>query len=209
VLPAKTVEKCDVRRSTTTRGALALVVVVAGGLATSARADEPPRFYVVLRETLEAPGLTTGLKDRVKPLVVAELRQRPAFVLELPDAPQDPADFAAYLKMRGLKAYEMNVRLTKLVQTVRQVRPDAPHRTIRVTLGASLFGTSLPAKSFAVGGQGEATVEVTVREDSPRVIAQARLEALRDALQEAVGRTVTSLEATPAEPVPEKRRKKR
>ena len=183
---------------------LALVVC----LSVAVRSQEPPRYYVALRQTLEAPGLNSGLKDRVRPLVIGEFRQRPAFVLELPDAPQDPAEFAKYLKKRGLKAYEINVRLTKLTQTVRQVRPNAPHRTIRVTVGASLFGTSLPAKSFAVGGEGESTVEVTVRDEIPKMIEQARIEALRDAIHEAVARTVTTLESTPAEPVPEKRRKK-
>jgi hypothetical protein len=194
-----------VTRMAVTPAVLALVVCIAA----IARGQEPPKYYVALRETLEAPGLSTGLKAQVKPVIIDELRQRPVFVLELPDAPQDPVAFAEYLKRRGLKAYEINVRLTKLTLTVRQVRPDAPHRTIRVTLGASLFGTSLPAKSFAVGGAGESTVVVTAREESRKVIEQAKLEALRGAIQEAVTRMVKSLEATPEEPQPEKHRKKR
>jgi hypothetical protein len=162
---------------------------------------------MVFRETLEAEGLVTGLKDKVKPLLVEELRKYPEFVLELPDAPQDPAALTSYLKKKGLKGYEVNIRLTKLKQSV-TAKPGERFKTLSVTIAASIFGTSFPEKSFAIGGDGESTVELSVRTETPKDIEAARNDALKDAIQQAVAKTLRSLEIGQKQPKPEKRKKK-
>ncbi|HEY3359122.1 MAG TPA: hypothetical protein VGQ83_38085 [Polyangia bacterium] len=189
---------------------LTFALLVLGALAPppAAAKPKPPKYYLTFRETLEAPGLTTGLKDKVKPLLYEELRKYPEFVLELPDAPQDPAALAKYFKKKKLKGYEVNIRLTKLKQTTIPPKPGERHKTLSVTVAATIFGTSFPDKSFAIGGDGESTVEIPVRTETPRDVEAAKNDALKDAIQQAVVKTLRSLEVGMKPPTPEKRKKK-
>ena len=168
-----------------------------------------PKYFMTFRETLEAPGLSTGVKDKVKPLLLEALRQHPEFVLELPDAPQDPAELDKYLKKKKLKGYEINIRLTKFKKEIRPPKPGERHKMLSVTVAASIFGTSFPAKSFAIGGDGESTVEIPVRVEHPRDVEAAKVDALKDAIQQAVPKTLKSLEVGQMTPKPEKSRKKK
>ena len=132
----------------------------------------------------------------------------PEFVLELPGAPEDPQELAKFLKKKGLKGYEINLKLTKLVQVTRPAKPGERHKTLSVTVGANIFGTSFPQKSFAIGGDGESTVEIPVRNETPKDIEAAKNDALRDAIQQAVAKTLQTLDKGFMVPTPEKRRKK-
>jgi hypothetical protein len=183
------------------------LLCVAVGLPAQA-AKKKPRYFVIFRETLESPGLTTGLKDKVKPLLIEALRTYPEFVLELPDAPQNPEELEKYLKKNGLKGYELNLRLTKLTQSVAPPKPGEPFKTLSVTIGATIFGTSFPQKSFAIGGDGESTVAIPVRNETPKDVEAAKNDALKDAIQQAIAKALRSFEIGQMTPKPEKRKKK-
>jgi hypothetical protein len=129
-------------------------------------------------------------------------------VLELPDAPTDPAELEKYFKKKKLKGYEINIRLTKLTQTTSAPKPGERFKTLSVTIAASIFGTSFPQKSFAVGGDGESTVEIPIRVENPKDVEAAKGDALKDAIQQAVVKTLRSLEVGQSSPKPEKRKKK-
>jgi hypothetical protein len=189
------------------------VVTLAGfalclAAAAPAQAKPKAKYFMVFRETLETGGLKTGLKDRVKPLMLEELRKYPEFVLDLPDAPTDAEALAKYLKKKGLTGYEINLRLTKLTTSVRPPAPGEKHKTLSVTVAATVFGTSFPQKSFAVGGEGESTVEIPIRVENPRDLEAAKGDALKDAIQQAVAKTLRTLDKGFLTPTPEKRKKK-
>jgi hypothetical protein len=191
-----------------------LATIIGGGLllgsVAPARAKgKKPKYFMTFRETLEAPGLKTGLKDQVRPLILEEMRKIPEFVLELPDAPNEPAALAKYLKKKKLKGYEINIRLTKLKKELKPPQPGERHKMLTVTVGATIFGTSFPQKSFAVGGDGESTVGIPVRVERPRDVEAATRDALRDAIQQAVVKTLRSLEIGQSTPTPEKHRRRR
>ena len=185
-----------------------LCCLVFAGVAQAKPKGKNPKYYMTFREVLEAPGLTTGVKDKVKPLLLEALKQYPEFVLDLPDAPTDPDALEKYLKKRGLKGYEINIRLTKFKKELRAPKPGEKHKMLSVTVAATIFGTSFPAKSFAVGGDGESTVEIPVRVETPKDVEAAKLDALKDAIQQAVPKTLKSLELGQSTPKPEKSRKK-
>jgi hypothetical protein len=197
----------DMRRTTYMLAGLLACACLAGAAQAKPKGKNP-KYYMVFRETLEAPGLSTGVKDKVKPLLIEALRQFPEFVLELPDAPQDPTELEKYLKKKGLKGYEINIRLTKFKKELKPAKPGERHKMLSVTVAATIFGTSFPAKSFAVGGDGESTVEIPVRVETPKDVDAAKLDALKDAIQQAVPKTLQSLEAGQSTPKPEKSRKK-
>jgi hypothetical protein len=184
-------------------------LVVAGLVLPGLAAKKKPKYYITFRETLEAPGVVTGVKDKVRPLLLEELRKYPEFVLDLPDAPGDPEALKAYFKKNKLKGYEINIRLTKLVQKVIPPKPGERFKTLAITIAATIFGTSFPDKSFAVGGDGESTVEFHVRQESLRDVEVAKGDALKDAIQQAVVKTLRQLEVGQMVPPPEKSRKKK
>ena len=188
---------------------LTALILALGLAAPVAAAPKKPKYFITFRETLEAPGLVTGVKDKVKPLLLDELRKYPEFVLDLPDAPQDPEGLKAYFKKHKLKGYEINIRLTKLVQKVIPPKPGERFKTLAITIAATIFGTSFPDKSFAVGGDGESTVEFHVRQESQRDVDVAKNDALKDAIQQAVVKTLRQLEVGQMVPKPEKSRRKK
>ena len=141
------------RRLTYILGVLLCCAVLAG-VADAKPKGKNPKYFMTFRETLEAPGLATGVKEKVKPLLFEALKQYPEFVLELPDAPTDPAELEKYLKKRGLKGYEINIRLTKFKKELRPPKPGEKHKTLSVTVAVTIFGTSFPAKSFAIDHPG-------------------------------------------------------
>ncbi len=196
------------RRLTYILGALLCCLLIAGAAQAKPKGKNP-KYYMTFREVLEAPGLTTGVKDKVKPLLLEALKQYPEFVLELPDAPADPAALEKYLKKRGLKGYEINIRLTKFKKELRPPKPGEKHKMLSVTVAATIFGTSFPAKSFAIGGDGESTVEIPVRVETQKDVDAVKLDALKDAIQQAVPKTLKSLEIGQSTPTPEKSRKKK
>ena len=188
---------------------LTALILALGLAAPVVAAPKKPKYFVTFRETLEAPGLVTGVKDKVKPLLLEELRKYPEFVLDLPDAPQEPEALKAYFKKHKLKGYEINIRLTKLVQKVIPPKPGERFKTLAITIAATIFGTSFPDKSFAVGGDGESTVEFHVRQESQRDVDVAKNDALKDAIQQAVVKTLRQLEVGQMVPKPEKSRRKK
>ena len=190
-------------------GMLVAVTLALQDPAAAGPKPKKPRYFLIFREVLEAPGVVTGLKDSVKPLLVEALRQYPEIVLELPDAPQDPEALDAYLKKRGLKGYEINIRLTKLVKELKEARPGERRKVLAVTVGVSIFGTSFPGKSFAIGGDGESTVEIRVLKETPKDVDALKHDALKDALEQAIPKTLRTLEAGPTKPTPEKGRKRK
>ncbi len=196
------------RRLTYILGAL-LGCALLAGVAEAKPKGKNPKYYMTFRETLEAPGLVTGVKDKVKPLLFEALKQYPEFVLDLPDAPTDPAELEKYLKKKKLKGYEINIRLTKYKKELRAPKPGERHKMLSVTVAATIFGTSYPAKSFAIGGDGESTVEIPVRVETQKDVDAVKLDALKDAIQQAVPKTLKSLEIGQATPTPEKSRKKK
>lgn len=136
--------------------------------------------------------------------LTAELRKRPEVVLELDGVAADapPARIKEELQRRGLRGYEVTLRLLKVERTLRPAPAGRRFRLLEQSVKVALVGTLYPGDpQLALGGDGESAVQIEVgAQISENQERDALTEAVKDAVSQAVTQGLRKLSAGPIKP---------
>lgn len=136
--------------------------------------------------------------------LTAELRKRTEVVLELDGVAADapPARIKEELQRRGLRGYEVTLRLLKVERTLRPAPPGRRFRLLEQSVKVALVGTLYPGDpQLALGGDGESAVQIEVgAQISENQERDALTEAVKDAVSQAVTQGLRKLSAGPIKP---------
>jgi hypothetical protein len=190
----------------------AALAVVAAGLAAwpaSARA-KPKETYIFL---VWKVGLENKTPKELSEMVSTRLRSAieaheilPAVPEGAPDPESEPDKFKTYLKAKNMRAFRMNVQVTKYSQDVEEApgKPGSQYLTVRVAL--RIFAESYPARGMALTGDGSATVKLEI---GKTVRDADKKEANSSALDEAVNKAIEQVLVKLREPPPSSSKKKK
>lgn len=181
----------------------AVVVPVEGDAALPPPALPPPTAAAPPPAATAPPAAATLLtrdeeKALAKEMLIAALRKRPEVTLELATPLTDISGVTAEVKRKGLKAYEVGLRVLRLERTVRPPTGGKKFRLLEQDAKLSLVGTTFPEKLLALGGDGESTVQIEVgNQINQRQEREVLEEALKDAIEQAVKQGMAKLSAPP------------
>jgi hypothetical protein len=190
----------------------AALAVIAAGLAAwpASAAAKPKETYIFL---VWKVGLENKTPKELSEMVSTRLRSSieahkilPAVPEGAPDPESAPDKFTAYLKAKNMRAFRMNVQVTKYSQDVEEApgKPGSQYLTVRVAL--RLFAESYPARGMAMTGDGSATVKLEI---GKTVRDADKKEANNSALDEAVNKAIEQVLVKLREPPPSSKKKKK
>ena len=180
-------------------GVAALAVLVP----TLAGADTA-RFFVVVRNVEESNGVHSEMLEEARKLFTAELARHPELTLTPPaaldaDPNGDNEAFKAALRAHKLRALELTLRILEATKSIEPPPAGKPFRVLKRGVRLSVFGTTLPDKVMAIGGDGDAIIAAEIRktDDEEKESHKLIAEATRVAITQAVDMTVTKLTLPP------------
>jgi hypothetical protein len=180
-------------------------------LAVPAWANAPAKYFVVVRGVDEAPGVQSGFVDEAKQLFVDELKRHPEFTLEPPAGlPTEPAEMSKALKQKHMRAFEVTLKIQEVTRELQPPKPGKQFKMLVRGIKLSVFGSTLPDKILAIGGDGDAQVatEVGKAENLDQEAKQLLGECTKVAVAQAVEMTLTKLNLA-NKPVKVKSKKKK
>jgi hypothetical protein len=192
--------------------AAGLAVLCAGLVAAPAGARAKSKetyIFLVWKVGLEnntPKELSEMVATRLRAAIDAHKDIEPAVPPGAPDPESAPEKFKAYLKAKNMRAFRMNVQVTKYSQEVEPVpgKAGTQYLTVRVTL--RLFAESFPQRGFALTGDGSATVKLEI---GKTVRDADKKEANSAALDEAVTKAIEQILVKLREPPPSQGKKKK
>lgn len=191
----------------------ATLAVLAAGLAAlpaSAHAKSKETYiFLVWKVGLEnktPKELSEAVATRLRTAIDAHKDIEPAVPQGAPDPETAPEKFKAYLKAKNMRAFRMNVQVTKYSQDVEPVpgKEGTQYLTVRVSL--RLFAESYPARGLALTGDGSATVKLEI---GKTVRDADKKEANNSALDQAVATAIEQVLVKLREPPPSTAKKKK
>jgi len=195
--------------------AAALAVLAAGLSMAPARAEAKSKetyIFLVWKVGLEnktPKELSEMVATRLRAAIDANKDIEPEVPKGAPDPDKDAEKFKAYLKARNMRAFRMNVQVTKYSQDIEAApgKPGTQYLTVRVSL--RLFAESFPQRGFALSGDGSATVKLEIgKTASDADKKEANSSALDQAVTTAIGQILIKLrEPPPSEPKKKKKAK--
>jgi hypothetical protein len=79
---------------------------------TAEAGGKAARYYVKVRNVIEAPGVTSDYAEQSKKLLIEELKKHPAFTLEWPgDLPEEEDALVLALRKRKIRAFEVTLKI--------------------------------------------------------------------------------------------------
>jgi hypothetical protein len=175
--------------------AVVALLVISGAASAHERAA---RYFVKVRNVIEAPGVQSGFVDQAKNLLVDELKKHDAFTLEWPaDLPADDDEaLITALRKRKLRAFEVTLKILDVKRGLDAPPPGKQYRVLKRGIKLSIFGNTLPDKVLAIGGDGESQVatEVGKQADIDKEGTALMAEATKEAIRQAVEMTLNKLD---------------
>ena len=164
------------------------------------RTTSPSRYFVKVRNVIEAPGVTSGYVDEAKQLLIEELKRHPAVTLDWPadlaSLAEQPDNLVAALRKRKLRAFEVTLKIMDVKRGIDPPPPGKQYRVLTRGIKLSVFGDTLPDKVLAIGGDGESQVaaEVGKQADLDKEGKALLGEATKVAVGQAVEMTLNKLD---------------
>jgi len=174
-----------------------MAVAMAAAAAAPARAADP-KYYFKIKEVTAAPEVDAAVKAQAVETLKAELASRPEWASDIgPAAEADPAALAAELTKRGLRGFEVTVRIETFKKEMKEPRPGGRLKQLAINTRLVVIGATIPDAKMAFEGSGEAGVEAEVAEKRmEKDSANASKAALKSAVKQAVDHAVVKLGAT-------------
>jgi hypothetical protein len=171
--------------------ALAAMLTVTISLAGRARGDvaKPKYYFTISNITAEDKTII----DLAKELLSKEISTRSEFTQDLGGAEGDVAA-AAEMKRRGLRGFQVNLRITTFKQEIKPPVPGRRDRQMAIQVKLAIYGTTYPGGKLNFTGDGEASVvgEFAERRMESDVEGLTKT-ALGSALKQAVGTAVDKM----------------
>jgi hypothetical protein len=176
-----------------------LPLVVALALAATASAEpRAARYFVRVRNVIESPGVQSGFVDQAKALLDDELKKHDAITLDWPaDLPSEADGEEALrkaLRQRKLRAFELTLKILDVKRALDPPPPGKQYRILKRGIKLSIFGSTLPDKVLAIGGDGDAQVATEigkladVDKEGTNLMTEATKEAVRQAVEMTLGK---------------------
>ena len=141
-----------------------MAVAMAAAAAAPARAADP-KYYFKIKEVTAAPEVDAAVKAQAVETLKAELASRPEWASDIgPAAEADPAALAAELTKRGLRGFEVTVRIETFKKEMKEPRPGGRLKQLAINTRLVVIGATIPDAKMAFEGSGEAGVEAEVAE---------------------------------------------
>ena len=174
--------------------ALAAVLTVAISFAGRARGDvaKPKYYFIISNITAEDKTII----DLAKELLSKEISARSEFTQDLGGAEGDVAA-AAEMKRRGLRGFQVNLRITTFKQEIKPPVPGRRDRQMAIQVKLAIYGTTYPGGKLNFTGDGEASVvgefaERRMESDVEGLTKTALGSALKQAVSTAVDKMTTA-----------------
>jgi hypothetical protein len=187
-----------------TAGLAIALAVVAGGEARAAG----PKYYFQIRDVKAGPEVDPVLKAYAAEALKADLASRPEWASEIGVKGTDAV--VAELKKRGLRGFDVTLRMESLKRDVKEPSPGARRKRLAVATRLTVFGITIPEAKLAFSGDGEAGTEseVSDRRMEEEGLSLAK-DAIKDAIKQAVDQAVLKLSLGQSAPMNESRRKRK
>jgi hypothetical protein len=186
---------------------LATVVALASAAATGA-AEARAKYYFRIGE-VKAPGDTeAALKSFAGDALKEELSSRANWASDV--QADDDATLVSELKRRGLRGFDVTLRLEKPGLELKEPKPGGHLKRLAIDVRLTVFGTAIPGAKLAFSGNGEAGVEseVTDRQVESEGPATTR-DAIKDAIKQAVDQAEAKLSLGVSAPLNESKRRRK
>jgi hypothetical protein len=171
--------------------ALAGMLTVAIGFAGRASGDKPrPKYYFTISNITSEDKTIISL---AKELLDKEISARSEFTQDLGGAEGEAAALAE-MKKRGLKGFQVNLRIMTFKQEIKPPAPGRRDRQMAIQVKLGVYGTTYPGGKISFTGDGEASLtgDFTDRRMETDV-EQLRKTALASALKQAVSTAVDKM----------------
>lgn len=166
------------------------------------------KYYFRLGEVKAPEGVDAATMSFAADALKQELSSRANWASDV--AAPDEAALAAELKQRGLRGFDVTMRLEKLGHELKEPKPGAHLRRLAIDVRLTVFGTVIPGAKLAFSGDGEATVESEVTDrQAESETASATRDAIKDAIKQAVDQAETKLSMGVSAPLNESKRRKK
>jgi hypothetical protein len=210
----------DVRGSVRLAIAARLTAVAATVAVLVAAAPEAhaagAKYYFQVQEVKAGPDVDAALKTFAGQALKDELSKRPEWASDVGPAGesgrpgQDRAALVNELKKRGLRGFDVTVRIEDFKQEMKEPRPGGKLKQLAVDVRLTVFGTTIPDAKLSFSGTGQSGLEAEVSEKSfARDAADAGRDALKDSIRQAVDQAVIKLAVGKSQPMNEARRRKK
>jgi hypothetical protein len=154
-------------------------------------AEAKPRLYWELREVREPAKTKPSMKSKAKAIFNEALKKHPEVVTLDPRPTGD--DLAKTLKQRKLTGYAMVLRITKVGHSMNPPAPGKVYKVLMVEVNVAIDAEKIPSGQMALAGQGSAQVGTEVNRFKEKERVQLTIEALTEAIGQAVKRSVSKL----------------
>lgn len=185
-----------------------LLALIAPAYAKKPKAPAGPRYYWEVRGVKAPAGSPAALKDKAKAVFLAELKKQAAIVLELDPKPSSGDELEKALKARKLDGFGVVLRVTKSTHELKPPAPGKAFKTLMVEVSVAIDAEKLPSGQLALAGEGNSQVGTEVKAVKEKERLQLMVEALTDAIHQAIEKSVVKL-STPDKPVRSRKKKKR
>jgi hypothetical protein len=173
---------------------LAAMLTVAISPAGRAMGDaaKPKYYFTISNITAEDKTIIELARD----LLSKEISARSEFTQDLGGAEGDAAA-AAEMKKRGLRGFQVNLRITTFKQEIKPPVPGRRDRQMAIQVKLAIYGTTYPGGKLNFTGDGEASVvgefaERRMESDVEGLKKTALGSALKQAVSTAVDKMTTA-----------------
>jgi hypothetical protein len=168
-------------------GMLTLAVSLAGR--ASADAAKPKYYFIVSNITAEDKTLISTAKDLLSKVISA----RSEFTQDLGGA-EGEAAATAEMKKRGLKGFQVNLRIMTFKQEIKPPAPGRRDRQMAIQVKLGVYGTTYPGGKLNFTGDGEASLTGEFAERRMESdVEELRKAAMAAALKQAVSTAVIKM----------------
>lgn len=183
---------------------VALALIAPGGASAAAKA----KYYFRIGEVKAPEKTDAALMSFAGEALKQELSSRANWASDIQAA--DDAALVAELKQRGLRGFDVTLRLEKLSQQLQEPKPGGHLKRLAINVRLTVFGTAIPGAKLAFSGDGEAGVESEVTEKQAETEGPSAMkDAVKDAIKQAVDQAEAKLSLGVAAPLNESKRRRK
>jgi hypothetical protein len=202
-----------------TVAALLTASIVSFGVAAAPDAHAAgAKYFFQVQDVKAGPEVDAALKTFAGQAVKDELAKRPEWASDIGPAGegagarpgQDRSALVNELKKRGLRGFDVTVRIESFKQEMKDPRPGGKLKQLAVDVRLTVFGTTIPDAKLSFSGTGQSGLEAEVAEKSlARDAADAGRDAIKDSIKQAVDQAVVKLAIGKSQPMNEARHRKK
>lgn len=188
---------------------VAAVALLCAAGEPAAAAAAVAKYYFRIGPVKAPDDTPAPLKAFASEALRQELSSRAKWAADV-DASDGEAALVAELKKRGLRGFDVTLRLEELKQELKDPNPGGHLKRLAVNVRLTVFGTAIPGAKLAFSGDGEAGVEseVTERQAEAEGAAGTR-DAIKDAIKQAVDQAEAKLSLGVAAPLNESKHRRK